>query len=182
MDGSVSTLAPVFAAAFVTHTSKDAFLVGMVASVGAGISMVFADVMSDDGVLSGHGRPWAHVTVCGLMTILGGIGHTLPLLISNFYSAMIVAGAIVAVELAMIAWTRHRYMDRPLLSAAFQVIVGGVLVFIVGQEAADEVVKRSDEASTWRPGTRSTLNNRIVSVTGVCGCPAPSPSWRSTWD
>jgi hypothetical protein len=132
MDGSVSTLAPVFAAAFATHTSKDAFLVGMAASVGAGISMGFAEAMSDDGVLSGRGRPWARGTVCGLMTTVGGIGHTLPFLISNFFSAMSVAVAIVAVELAVIAWIRHRYMDTPLLSAAFQVIVGGVLVFIVG--------------------------------------------------
>jgi erythrin-vacuolar iron transport family protein len=132
MDGSVSTLAPVFAAAFATHTSKDAFLVGMAASVGAGISMGFAEAMSDDGVLSGRGRPWTRGTVCGLMTTVGGIGHTLPFLISEFFYAMCVAVAIVAVELAVIAWIRHRYMDTPLLSAAFQVIVGGVLVFIVG--------------------------------------------------
>jgi erythrin-vacuolar iron transport family protein len=132
MDGSVSTLAPVFAAAFATHASRDAFLVGMAASVGAGISMGFAEAMSDDGVLSGRGRPWARGTVCGLMTTLGGVGHTLPFLISNFYYAMSVAVAIVAVELAVIAWIRHRYMDTPLLSAAFQVVVGGVLVFIVG--------------------------------------------------
>jgi rubrerythrin len=132
MDGSVSTLAPVFAAAFATHTSKDAFLVGMAASVGAGISMGFAEAMSDDGVLSGRGRPWARGTVCGLMTTVGGIGHTLPFLISDFFYAMCVAVAIVAVELAVIAWIRHRYMDTPLLSAAFQVIVGGLLVFIVG--------------------------------------------------
>jgi erythrin-vacuolar iron transport family protein len=132
MDGSVSTLAPVFAAAFATHTSKDAFLVGMAASVGAGISMGFAEAMSDDGVLSGRGRPWTRGTVCGLMTTVGGIGHTLPFLISNFFYAMWVAVAVVAIELAVIAWIRHRYMDTPLLSAAFQVIVGGVLVFIVG--------------------------------------------------
>src|ERR1700722_868581 len=132
MDGSVSTLAPVFAAAFATHLSRDAFLVGMAASIGAGISMGFAEALSDDGVLSGRGRPWARGAVCGLMTTVGGIGHTLPFLISNFYYAMIVAVAIVAVELAAIAWIRHRYMDTPLLSAAFQVIVGGVLVFIVG--------------------------------------------------
>jgi rubrerythrin len=132
MDGSVSTLAPVFAAAFATHTSKDAFLVGMAASVGAGISMGFAEAMSDDGVLSGRGRPWARGTVCGLMTTVGGIGHTLPFLISNFFYAMCVAVAIVAVELAVIAWIRHRYMDTPLVSATLQVILGGVLVFIVG--------------------------------------------------
>jgi len=132
MDGSVSTLAPVFAAAFATHDSKDAFLVGMAASVGAGISMGFAEAMSDDGVLSGRGKPLARGIVCGAMTTAGGIGHTLPFLISNFYLAMYIAVAIVAVELGVIAWIRHRYMDTPLLSAAFQVIVGGTLVFIVG--------------------------------------------------
>jgi len=132
MDGSVSTLAPVFAAAFATHASRDAFLVGMAASLGAGISMGFAEAMSDDGVLSGRGRPLARGTVCGLMTTMGGIGHTLPFLIANFYLAMYVAMAVVAVELGVIAWVRHRYMDTPLLSAAFQVIVGGTLVFIVG--------------------------------------------------
>ena len=132
MDGSVSTLAPVFAAAFATHNSKDAFLVGMAASLGAGISMGFAEAMSDDGVLSGRGKPLARGIVCGAMTTAGGIGHTLPFLISNFYLAMYIAVAIVAVELGVIAWIRHRYMDTPLLSAAFQVIVGGTLVFIVG--------------------------------------------------
>jgi rubrerythrin len=132
MDGSVSTLAPVFAAAFATHLSWDAFLVGMAASIGAGISMGFAEALSDDGVLSGRGRPVARGAVCGLMTTAGGIGHTLPFLISNFRLAMIIAVAIVAVELGVIAWIRHRYMDTPLLSATFQVVVGGTLVFIVG--------------------------------------------------
>jgi rubrerythrin len=132
MDGSVSTLAPVFAAAFATHQSRDAFLVGMAASIGAGISMGFAEALSDDGVLSGRGRPWTRGLVCGLMTTAGGIGHTLPFLIASFYSAMWLAVAIVAIELAIIAWIRHRYMDSPLLAAMFQVIVGGVLVFIVG--------------------------------------------------
>jgi rubrerythrin len=132
MDGSVSTLAPVFAAAFATHLSRDAFLVGMAASLGAGISMGFAEAMSDDGVLSGRGKPLLRGGVCGLMTTGGGIGHTLPFLISNFYYAMSIAVAIVAVELGIIAWIRHRYMDTPLLSATFQVVVGGTLVFIVG--------------------------------------------------
>jgi rubrerythrin len=132
MDGSVSTLAPVFAAAFATHDSWDAFLVGMAASVGAGISMGFAEALSDDGVLSGRGHPWLRGPICGLMTTAGGIGHTLPFLIANFNIAMLIAVIIVAIELAVIAWIRHRYMDTPLLSAAFQVIVGGVLVFIVG--------------------------------------------------
>jgi len=132
MDGSVSTLAPVFAAAFATHQSWDAFLVGMAASLGAGISMGFAEALSDDGVLSGRGHPLIRGIVCGAMTTAGGIGHTLPFLIADFKVAMAVAVAIVAVELAVIAWVRHRYMDTPLLSAAFQVVVGGVLVFIVG--------------------------------------------------
>jgi hypothetical protein len=132
MDGSVSTLAPVFAAAFATRSSHTAFLVGMAASLGAGISMGFAEAMPDDGVLSGRGKPWIRGSVCGVMTALGGVGHTLPFLIANFYTAICLAIAIVAVELGVIAWIRHRYMDTPLLAAAFQVIVGGVLVFIVG--------------------------------------------------
>ena len=132
MDGSVSTLAPVFAAAFASHNSWTAFLVGMAASIGAGISMGFAEALSDDGVLSGRGHPWTRGLVCGLMTTAGGIGHTLPFLIGSFYYAMCVAVVIVAIELAVIAWIRHRYMDTPLVSATFQVVVGGVLVFIVG--------------------------------------------------
>jgi rubrerythrin len=132
MDGSVSTLAPVFAAAFATHNSWTAFLVGMAASLGAGISMGFAEALSDDGVLSGRGHPWLRGPICGAMTTAGGIGHTLPFLISNFHIAMTIAVIIVAIELAIIAWIRHRYMDTPLLTATFQVVVGGVLVFIVG--------------------------------------------------
>ncbi len=132
MDGSVSTLAPVFAAALATRAPWDAFLVGMAASVGAGISMGFAEALSDDGVLSGRGHPWLRGPICGLMTAIGGVGHTFPFLINNFNLAMIVAMIIVAIELAVIAWIRHRYMDTPLLSATFQVVVGGVLVFIVG--------------------------------------------------
>jgi erythrin-vacuolar iron transport family protein len=132
MDGSVSTLAPVFAAAFATRNSWDAFLVGMAASIGAGISMGFAEALSDDGALSGRGQPWVRGGVCGLMTTLGGIGHTLPFLIPNFYLATVVAIVVVAVELAVISWIRHHYMDTPLLSAVFQVVLGGVLVFITG--------------------------------------------------
>jgi erythrin-vacuolar iron transport family protein len=132
MDGSVSTLAPVFAAAFATHNSRTAFLVGMAASLGAGISMGFAEALSDDGVLSGRGRPWMRGGVCGLMTTLGGIGHTLPFLLPDFFIALWVAVAVVAVELGFIAWIRKRYMDTPLLQAIFQVVLGGVLVFIAG--------------------------------------------------
>lgn len=132
MDGSVSTLAPLFAAAFATHASTDAFRVGLAASVGAGISMGFAEGLSDDGVLSGRGRPLLRGSVCGLMTTVGGLGHTLPYLIRDFRTATGVAMAVVAVELGAISWVRRHFMDTPLLSAAFQVIVGGVLVFFTG--------------------------------------------------
>jgi rubrerythrin len=132
MDGSVSTLAPLFAAAFATHSSVDAFRVGLAASIGAGISMGFAEALSDDGSLTGRGRPLMRGVVCGLMTTLGGIGHTLPYLIPHFHTATLVAVIVVALELAAISWIRNRYMDTPLLSAAFQVVVGGVLVFLAG--------------------------------------------------
>jgi rubrerythrin len=132
MDGSVSTLAPVFAAAFATHNSWDTFLVGMAASVGAGISMGFAEALSDDGSLSGRGRPWIRGAVTGLMTTLGGVGHTLPYLIPQFGLATGLAIAVVLVELWVIAWVRSRYMDTPFLRAAFQIVVGGLLVFITG--------------------------------------------------
>src|SRR5271169_5003564 len=132
MDGSVSTLAPVFAAAFATKKSEDAFLVGLAASIGAGISMAFAEALSDDGSLTGRGHPWVRGVICGAMTALGGIGHTLPFLLKDFHAAFIAAVVVVALELATIAWIRNRYMDTPLLSAAFQVVVGGVLVFVVG--------------------------------------------------
>jgi len=132
MDGSVSTLAPIFAAAFATHQSKAAFLVGLAASLGAGISMAFAEALSDDGSLTGRGRPYVRGAVTGLMTAAGGIGHTLPFLISSFHVAFTTAVFVVAVELGVISYVRHRYMDTPLLSSAFQVIVGGVAVFVVG--------------------------------------------------
>ena len=132
MDGSVSTLAPVFAAAFATHNSQTAFLVGMAASLGAGISMGFAEALSDDGVLSGRGRPWMRGGVCGIMTTLGGIGHTLPFLLPDFYLALWVAVAVVIIELGVISWIRKRYMDTPLLQAIFQVVLGGILVFLTG--------------------------------------------------
>jgi len=132
MDGSVSTLAPLFAAAFATHNSADAFRVGLAAGVGAGISMGFAEALSDDGSMTGRGKPYLRGVVCGLMTTLGGIGHTLPYLIPGFKTATIVAGLVVAAELLAISHVRNRYMDTPFLSAAFQVIVGGVLVFLAG--------------------------------------------------
>jgi rubrerythrin len=132
MDGSVSTLAPVFAAAFATHRPWDAFLVGLAASIGAGISMGFAEALSDDGSLTGRGHPWMRGLVCGLMTALGGIGHTLPFMIPSFRAALTAAIAVVVVELGVITWIRNRYMETPPLSAALQVGLGGVLVFATG--------------------------------------------------
>jgi rubrerythrin len=132
MDGSVSTLAPVFAAAFATKNSWDAFLVGMAASVGAGISMGFAEALSDDGALTGRGHPWIRGVVCGLMTTAGGIGHTLPFLIQDFHAATIVAVVVVIAELFAISFIRNKYMDTPFVSAAMQVILGGALVFAAG--------------------------------------------------
>jgi len=132
MDGSVSTLAPLFAAAFATHQPWDAFLVGMAASVGAGISMGFAEALSDDGSLTGRGAPVLRGAVCGVMTAIGGLGHTLPYLIPDFWLATVISIAVVVVELAVISWIRYRFMDTPFLSAAFQVMVGGALVFIAG--------------------------------------------------
>src|SRR2546427_6336726 len=129
MDGSVSTLAPVFAAAFATKNTWDAFLVGLAASVGAGISMAFAEALSDDGSLTGRGHPWLRGLVTGLMTTLGGIGHTLPYLIKQFSAATAIAVAVVVVELAVITWVRHRYMETPTFSAAIQVAPGGAGVF-----------------------------------------------------
>jgi erythrin-vacuolar iron transport family protein len=132
MDGSVSTLAPLFAAAYATHKTWDAFLVGMAASVGAGISMGFAESLSDDGSLTGRGSPWIRGLVTGGMTTAGGLGHTLPFMIKNFHVAITVAIFVVCVELATISWIRHRYMDTPVLQAAFLVVVGGLLVFLTG--------------------------------------------------
>jgi rubrerythrin len=132
MDGSVSTLAPLFAAAFATHNTWSTFLVGFAAAIGAGISMAFAEAMSDDGSLTGRGAPVMRGAVCGAMTALGGLGHALPYLIPHFYIATALAFAVVAVELVIISWVRTHYMDTPFLQAAFQVIVGGVLVFAVG--------------------------------------------------
>ena len=132
MDGSVSTLAPVFAAAFATQQSHYAFIVGLAASIGAGISMGFAEALSDDGVLSGRGKPWLRGPICGLMTTAGGIGHTLPFLISSFHIAFTIAVLVVATELGIISYIRHRYMDSPFVTAALQVVVGGVLVFLAG--------------------------------------------------
>ncbi len=132
MDGSVSTLAPVFAAAFATHNSWNAFLVGMAASLGAGISMGFAEALADDGKLSGRGTPLLRGLVCGLMTVAGGIGHTIPYIIKDFYTATVVAAIVVLFELLAIAWIQWRYMDTPPIAAAAKVMLGGGLVLATG--------------------------------------------------
>jgi rubrerythrin len=132
MDGSVSTLAPLFAAAFATKSNWDALRVGLAAALGAGISMGFAEALSDDGKLTGRGHPLIRGFVCGLMTAVGGLGHALPYLIPHFWTATAVAIVVVIVELAAIAWVRHRYMESPLVSAVSQVVFGGALVFATG--------------------------------------------------
>ena len=132
MDGSVSTLAPLFAAAFATQSSWSAFLVGLAASIGAGISMGFAEALSDDGALTGRGSPIIRGVVTGMMTMIGGVGHTLPYLIPDFLTATVLAIVVVVIELVAIAWIRWKYMDTPFLSATFQIVLGGALVFAAG--------------------------------------------------
>jgi len=132
IDGSISTLAPIFAAAFATQNTWNTFLVGLAASIGAGISMGFTEALSDDGVLTKRGSPLARGAVCGLMTTIGGLGHTLPYLISDFWTATIVAGIVAALELVVIAWIRWRYMETPFVSAIVQIVLGGALVLAAG--------------------------------------------------
>ncbi len=132
MDGSVSTLAPIFATAFATRDPHTTLLVGLAASVGAGISMGFTEAVHDDGVLSGRGSPWKRGLASGVMTALGGLGHALPYLIPDFVTATAIAFAVVFVELWAIAGIQNRYMETPFLRAAFQVVLGGALVFAAG--------------------------------------------------
>jgi rubrerythrin len=137
MDGSVSTLAPLFAAAFATHQNWQTFLVGLAASLGAGISMGFAEALSDDGSLTGRGSPWLRGAASGIMTTLGGLGHSMPYLVPDswanaFWIATAIAGVVVFFELWAIAFIRSRYMDTPFLQAVFQIVLGGVIVLAVG--------------------------------------------------
>jgi rubrerythrin len=132
MDGSVSTLAPIFATAFATQDTWTTFLVGMAASVGAGISMGFTEAASDDGELSGRGSPYKRGLSAGVMTTLGGLGHALPYLIPDFWTATITAFVVVFIELWAIAWIQNKYMETPFFRAAFQVVLGGALVFAAG--------------------------------------------------
>lgn len=132
IDGSISTLAPIFAAAFATHNTWQTFLVGIAASIGAGISMAFAEALSDDGQISGRGNPWFRGSVTGAMTTIGGLGHTLPYLIPEFRTATTIAIAVVFVELWVIAGVRARFMETKFWRAALEVVVGGMIVFAVG--------------------------------------------------
>ena len=132
IDGSISTLAPIFAAAFATHNTWQTFLVGIAASVGAGVSMAFAEALSDDGQISGRGNPWLRGSVTGVMTAIGGLGHTLPYLISDFRTATTIAIGVVFIELWVIAGIRSRFMETKFWRAALEVVVGGLIVFAVG--------------------------------------------------
>ena len=132
MDGSVSTLAPIFAVAFATQNSHTTLLVGTAAAVGAGISMGFTEAAHDDGVLSGRGSPWKRGLASGVMTTIGGLGHALPYLLADFWTATVLAMVVVFVELWAIAWIQNRYMETPFVRAALQVVLGGALVFAAG--------------------------------------------------
>jgi len=132
MDGSVSTLAPIFAVAFATQDTWTTFLVGAAASVGAGISMGFTEAASDDGVISGRGSPVKRGFASGIMTTVGGMGHALPYLITDFWTATTLAIIVVFVELWAIVWIQNRYMQTPFMKATFQVVLGGALVFAAG--------------------------------------------------
>ena len=132
MDGSVSTLAPIFAVAFATHNTWTTFLVGLAASIGAGISMGFTEAASDDGTISGRGSPIKRGLAAGVMTTIGGLGHALPYLIPDFWTATSIACIVVFIELWAIAWIQNKYMDTPFFRAAFQVVLGGALVFAAG--------------------------------------------------
>ena len=132
MDGSVSTLAPIFAAAFATGDTWQTFLVGLAASIGAGISMGFTEAASDDGAISGRGSPFKRGIASGVMTAVGGLGHALPYLIPDFWTATLIAGIVVFVELWAIAWIQNRFMETPFWRAAMQVVLGGGLVLAAG--------------------------------------------------
>jgi erythrin-vacuolar iron transport family protein len=132
MDGSVSTLAPLFATAALTGRTHAAFFVGLAASLGAGISMGLAEALSDDGAVSGRGNPWTRGAITGAGTIIGGMGHTLPFLITDLHRALVLAYVLVIIELVAIAYIRFRYMKSPLGRTVVQVIGGGVIVFFIG--------------------------------------------------
>jgi erythrin-vacuolar iron transport family protein len=180
MDGSVSTLAPLFAAALATRDSWQTLLVGLAAAIGAGISMGFAEALSDNGSLTGRGSPILRGIVCGLMTALGGLGHALPYLVADFWTATTFAAGVVVIELAVIAFIRNRWMDTPLLSATLQVVVGGLLVFgtgvLIGSSkhgAVDERLRPSaprcmrTTLSKRGPGVAVIVRSRIGGYQGL---------------
>jgi len=132
MDGSVSSLAPLFATAFSTKSNHTTFLVGIAVAVGAGISMAFSEALSDDGKLSGRGNPISRGFICGVMTFVGAAGHALPFLLASWKAAMTVAIIVVVIELMVIAWIRHTYMETPIWKAVGQIVIGGIVVFVAG--------------------------------------------------
>ena len=132
MDGSVSTLAPIFATAFATHVSHTVFLIGSASAVGAGISMAFSEGLSDDGSLTGRGNPWVRGVVTGFMTFVGGILHALPFLIHNLQSALTLAYMVVGIELLVISYIRYRFFASSFIISAIEVVLGGALVFFSG--------------------------------------------------
>jgi erythrin-vacuolar iron transport family protein len=132
MDGSVSSLAPLFAAAYATHNSRTTFIVGLATAAGAGISMAFSEALSDDGKLSGRGNPWQRGVASGVMTFVGAIGHTLPFLVTIFSVALMISSIAVAIELFTIAFIRHKYMQTSLVKTLVQVFAGGIIVFLAG--------------------------------------------------
>jgi VIT1/CCC1 family predicted Fe2+/Mn2+ transporter len=132
MDGSVSSLAPLFAAAYSTHNTHTTFIVGLATAAGAGISMAFSEALSDDGKLSGRGSPWKRGFASGIMTFIGAIGHALPFLFAKFSIAVMIATIVVGIELLAIAFIRHLFMQTPLSKTMLQVFIGGVIVFLVG--------------------------------------------------
>ena len=183
MDGSVSTLAPLFAAAFATHNNWETFLVGLAASIGAGISMGFAEALSDDGSLTGRGTPWLRGSICGLMTTIGGIGHTLPYLVPNRWptpsgSRPASRASSCSIELWVIAWIRARYMDTPFLQAAFQIVLGGVLVLRGGHPHRQRLTRAAPSGGDRAPRCSASPTSPIR-TSARCPRRACANSWAS---
>ena len=160
MDGSVSTLAPIFAAAFATGDTWQTFLVGLAASVGAGISMGFTEAASDDGTISGRGSPLKRGLASGVMTAVGGLGHALPYLIPHFWTATTIAMAVVFVELWAIAWVQNRYMETPFWRAALQVVVGGAARVLRRRAHRERVTARGAKARSCSAAPHRTPGAR----------------------
>jgi hypothetical protein len=132
IDGSLSTLAPIFAVAFATHQPHDAFLAGLATAIGAGVSMAFSEALSDTGDLTGRGRPYLRGAITGLGTFLGGTLHTLPFLIPRYRAAVLLALAAMAFELLALAWIRRRYFGTGFLRSFISITLGGAIIVTVG--------------------------------------------------